>query len=191
MHAYIHTSMCKFCQVVVHLMEKNKPGKRPRGQFNYRLNGLPTSSGDDFWTKPEHRQWSAGASRDRPVGGPSRLKDEQTQKLRDGNVLDVLPQQQEGQYSCSTGGQGREREAWRLEGGSYRALVNRARTMDFIPVAVEPPWARRRECFWRINLAARRRRNGVCWDDAVREKAKSSQEDVAATLIKDDRRWTR
>lgn len=45
------------------------------------------------------------------------MKDVQTQKPRDGNVLDVLPQQQGGQYSCSTGGQGREREGGLEAGG--------------------------------------------------------------------------
>ena len=67
MHIYIHTCANSVRSWYI-LWRKIKPGKRPWGQFNYRLNGLPTSSGDDFWTKPEHRQWSDGASRDRPVG---------------------------------------------------------------------------------------------------------------------------
>ena len=32
-----------------------------------------------------------------------------------------------------------------LEGRSYRALVNLARILDFIPVAMAPPWARMME----------------------------------------------
>lgn len=43
----------------------------------------------------------------------------------------------------------------------------------------------------RINLAAGWRRDGICGNDSVREKSKSSSEDVAVNLIKDAMRETR
>lgn len=43
----------------------------------------------------------------------------------------------------------------------------------------------------RINLAAGWRRDGIYGNDSMREKSKSSSEDVAVNLIKDAMRETR
>ena len=98
------------------LWRKIKPEKGSWGLFNYRLNGLPTPLGSVFWTKPKCRQWSDGNTEDRSVeqsSGEGQARD----KAQDGNVLGVLPRQQGGQGSCSSGSKAESRRlgGWRAD----------------------------------------------------------------------------